>query len=122
MKTVENTRNVNNHYELVAVLIMGMIQFRKINRQISSHDAVYNISAIKSGDKYDSSATSYLSWDPQMPVKLRMENDGPASLAPTLVQTFFRKAVEERGQHIAIKYKDETNDIISLTYNVSEVI
>ena len=121
MKTVENTQNVN-HYELVAILIMGMIQFRKINRQISSHDAVNNISAIKSGDKYDSSATSYLSWDPQMPVKLRMENDGPASLAPTLVQTFFRKAVEERGQHIAIKYKDETNDIISLTYNVSEVI
>ena len=100
-------------------MITNNILFRAISRHISSDNAVGNMPSIKSGDKYDSNVTSYISWDPQMPVKLRMENEGPASLAPTLVQTFFRKAVTERGQHIAIKYKDITNDIKSLTYDVS---
>ena len=72
------------------------------------------------GSKYDASATSLISWDPKTPVLLRMEKDGPASCPPIMVQDFFRNVVEKHGEKIAIKYKDDKNNIVSITYNVRE--
>ena len=46
-----------------------------------------------SGDKYDPSASDYLSWDPSTPVLIKMEEEGPGSYPPKLVQTFLREVV-----------------------------
>ena len=71
------------------------------------------------GDKYDSNANGYLSWDPSKPVLLRMEKEGQGSYAPMLVQTFLREVVQKNGNKVVIKYKDEMNNIKDITYNVS---
>ena len=72
-----------------------------------------------SGDKYDPSASEYQSWDPSTPVLIKMEEKGPGSYPPKLVQTFLREVVKKNGNKVVIKYKNESNDIIDITYNVS---
>ena len=72
-----------------------------------------------SGDKYDTSAAGHQSWDPSIPVLIRMDKEGPGSYPPKLVQTFLREVVEKNGNKVVIKYKDESNKIKDITYNVS---
>ena len=72
-----------------------------------------------SGDKYDPSASEYISWDPSTPVLIKMEEEGPGSYPPKLVQTFLREVVKKNGDKVVIKYKDESNDVKNITYNVS---
>ena len=72
-----------------------------------------------SGDKYDPSASEYISWDPSTPVLIKMEEEGPGSYPPKLVQTFLREVVKKNGDKVVIKYKDESNEVKNITYNVS---
>ena len=72
----------------------------------------------KLGDRYDSSAKDYISWDPKVPVLLRMEKTEPGSYPPMLVQTFLRQAVDKFANDIVIKYKVD-NAVQDWTYLVS---
>lgn len=50
-------------------------------------------------------AESTISWDSHVPVKLRMEESGPGSVEPVLVQTMLKRAVEENAHHYAVSIK-----------------
>ena len=71
-----------------------------------------------SGDKYDVTATDYISWDPKTPVLIRNDTSKTGIYPPILVQTFLRQIVEKNGNKIAIKYKEGTS-VKSFTYFVS---
>ena len=47
-------------------------------------------------------ATSTLSWDTRVPVKLRMEDTNPGNLTPITVQTMVRNTVEKYGTNTAM--------------------
>ena len=47
-------------------------------------------------------ATSTLSWDTRVPVKLRIEDSKPENLTPILVQTMVRNTVRKHGSNIAM--------------------
>ena len=47
-------------------------------------------------------ATSTLSWDTRVPVKLRIEDSNPENLTPILVQTMVRNTVRKHGSNIAM--------------------
>ena len=73
----------------------------------------------KLGDRYDSAAKEYISWDPKIPVRLRMEKTIPESYPPILVQTFLRQTVDKFANDVVIKYK--VDDIVQdWTYLVSK--
>ena len=83
---------------------------------IAEQDA---LSLSKKGDRYDSNANDYISWDPTTPVLIRMENTAPGNYPPILVQTFLRQVIHKNGNKIAMKYK-ENDKVKELTYLVSK--
>ena len=47
-------------------------------------------------------ASDYIAWNPEIPVKIRLEEKGPGSYPPILVQTMLRNTVEKYGKNRAI--------------------
>ena len=47
-------------------------------------------------------ASDYIAWNPEIPVKIRLEEKGPESYPPILVQTMLRNTVEKYGKNRAI--------------------
>lgn len=62
-------------------------------------------------------ASDFVSWSPEVPVKLRLQDSGPQSVAPKSIPTLFNQTVEKLPNNIALGVKGKNGENLTWTYS-----